>query len=180
MNLFELFVKIGADTGEAEQGIEDIGQRTQELGSKIKSGLTAAVKVTSAAVAAGSAAVAALTKSAVSAYGDYEQLVGGVDTLFKDASDKVQKYASEAYKTAGMSANEYMETVTSFSASLLQSLDNDTNAAAEKANLAITDMSDNANKMGTDMSSIQNAYQGFAKQNYTMLDNLNIFGGAAA
>ena len=117
-------------------------------------------------------------KSAVTAYSDYEQLVGGVETLFKDSASEVQKYAANAYQTAGLSANEYMETVTGFSASLLQSLDGDTKAAAEKANVAITDMSDNANKMGTSMESIQNAYQGFAKQNYTMLDNLKLgYGG---
>lgn len=111
-------------------------------------------------------------------YAQYEQLVGGVDTLFKNSSKKVKEYASNAYKTAGMSANEYMETVTSFSASLLQSLENDTEAAAEYANMAITDMSDNANKMGTSMEMIQNAYNGFAKQNYTMLDNLKLgYGG---
>lgn len=113
-------------------------------------------------------------------YAQYEQLVGGVDTLFKNSSKKVQKYASNAYKTAGMSANKYMETVTSFSASLLQSLENDTEAAAEYANMAITDMSDNANKMGTSMEMIQNAYNGFAKQNYTMLDNLNTMGALVA
>lgn len=168
MNLFELFIKITTDTGDAEKGMEDIGGKAKTLGDKIKKGLTAAVKVTTAAVAAGSAAVGALTKLAVSAYADYEQLVGGVDTLFKSASDKVQQYAANAYKTAGLSANAYMETVTSFSASLLQSLGNDTEAAADKADMAITDMSDNANKMGTDMASIQNAYQGFAKQNYTI------------
>lgn len=105
-------------------------------------------------------------------------MVGGVETLFKDSSGAVLKYANNAYKTAGLSANEYMETVTSFSASLLQSLDGDTAKAAEKADLAITDMSDNANKMGTSMESIQTAYQGFAKQNYTMLDNLKLgYGG---
>ena len=109
-------------------------------------------------------------KQAISSYADYEQLVGGVETLFKDSAPIVQKYASEAYKTAGVSANEYMETVTSFSASLLQSLGGDTQKAAEYSNRALVDMSDNANKMGTDMSMIQNAYQGFAKQNYTMLD----------
>ena len=113
-------------------------------------------------------------KKAISSYADYEQLVGGVETLFKDSAPAVQKYADEAYKTAGVSANQYMETVTSFSASLLQSLGGDTNKAVEYSNRAITDMSDNANKMGTDMSMIQNAYQGFAKQNYTMLDNLKL------
>ena len=105
-------------------------------------------------------------------------MVGGVDTLFKDSSQEIQRYAANAYKTAGLSANEYMETVTGFSASLIQSLGGDTEKAAKYADMAITDMSDNANKMGTDMSSIQNAYQGFAKQNYTMLDNLKLgYGG---
>lgn len=111
-------------------------------------------------------------------FSDYEQLVGGVDTLFKSSSLQVQEYANNAYKTSSLSANQYMETVTSFSASLLQSLNNDTAKAAQIADMAITDMSDNANKMGTDMSMIQNAYQGFAKQNYTMLDNLKLgYGG---
>ena len=119
-----------------------------------------------------------LIKQSIADYGEYEQLVGGVETLFKDSSKTVMGYAKDAYKTAGLSANDYMETVTSFSASLLQSMGNDTEAAAKKANVAITDMSDNANKMGTDMQSIQNAYQGFAKQNYTMLDNLKLgYGG---
>lgn len=118
--------------------------------------------------------VAALTKASIDQYAEYEQLVGGVDTLFKQASDTVQQYAANAFQTAGMSANEYMDTVTSFSASLIQSLEGDTAAAAEYANQAITDMSDNANKMGTSIEMIQNAYQGFAKQNYTMLDNLKL------
>jgi phage-related protein len=117
-----------------------------------------------------------LTRSAISAYADYEQLVGGVDTLFKDASKAVQQYATNAYKTAGLSANAYMDTVTSFSASLIQSLKGDTELAAEKANMAIVDMADNSNKLGTDMFMVQNAYQGFAKQNYTMLDNLKLGG----
>ena len=111
-------------------------------------------------------------------YADYEQLVGGVDTLFKESSATVQQYASQAYMTAGMSANEYMEQVTSFSASLLQGLGGDTEAAANYADMAMRDMSDNANKMGTDMGRITDAYQGFAKQNYTMLDNLKLgYGG---
>jgi phage-related protein len=181
MNLFELFVKIGADTTEANKGIDEVGQKTSGLGEKLKSGLATAGKVAVAGVAAGATAIGALGTKAVSAYADYEQLVGGVETLFKDSQDQVMDYANNAYKTAGLSANEYMETVTSFSASLLQSLDGDTSAAADKANLAITDMSDNANKMGTDMTSIQNAYQGFAKANYTMLDNLKLgYGGTQA
>ena len=181
MNLFELFVKIGADTTEANKGIDEVGQKTSGLGEKLKSGLATAGKVAVAGVAAGATAIGALGTKAVAAYADYEQLVGGVETLFKDSQDQVMDYANNAYKTAGLSANEYMETVTSFSASLLQSLDGDTSAAADKANLAITDMSDNANKMGTSMESIQNAYQGFAKSNYTMLDNLKLgYGGTQA
>lgn len=116
--------------------------------------------------------------NSIKAYADYEQLVGGVETLFKDSSDMVQRYAAQAYKNQGMSANVYMETVTGFSASLLQSLGGDTEKAAKIADMAITDMADNANKMGTSMESIQYAYQGFAKQNYTMLDNLKLgYGG---
>lgn len=123
-------------------------------------------------------ALISVGKQAISSYADYEQLVGGVETLFKDSAGIVQDYANQAYATAGLSANEYMETVTGFSASLLQSLDGDTKKTAEYSNRAIIDMSDNANKMGTDMSMLQNAYQGFAKQNYTMLDNLKLgYGG---
>ncbi len=127
-------------------------------------------------VAAG--AFATVSKSAIASYAEYEQLAGGVETLFKDSANTVKNYADQAYKTAGLSANEYMSTVTSFSASLLSSLENDTAKSAEYADQAIIDMSDNANKMGTDMEAIQNAYQGFAKQNYTMLDNLKLgYGG---
>lgn len=150
----------------------------QKVLGKIGSAVNAAVKASAAAVGAASAGVAALGTACINAYADYEQLVGGVETLFKDSADTIQTYADNAYKTAGLSANEYMETVTSFSASLLQSLDGDTEKAAAAADLAITDMADNANKMGTAMESIQYAYQGFAKQNYTMLDNLKLgYGG---
>lgn len=122
--------------------------------------------------------MADVTKSAVSHYAEYEQLVGGVETLFKDSSGKLIGYAEKAYKTAGISSNQYMDTATSFAASLIQGLGGDTAKAVELTNLAITDMSDNANKMGTDIGSIQDAYQGFAKQNYTMLDNLKLgYGG---
>ena len=150
----------------------------QKVLGKIGSAVNTAVKASAAAVGAASAGIAALGTACINAYADYEQLVGGVETLFKDSADTIQTYADNAYKTAGLSANEYMETVTSFSASLLQSLDGDTEKAAAAADLAITDMADNANKMGTAMESIQNAYQGFAKQNYTMLDNLKLgYGG---
>ena len=137
-----------------------------------------AVKGLATGVAAGVAGLGALATAAINSYAEYEQLIGGVDTLFKDNAKTVVKYANDAYKTAGLSANEYMSTVTSFSASLLQSLGGDTKKASALADQAIIDMSDNANKMGTDMSMIQNAYQGFAKQNYTMLDNLKLgYGG---
>lgn len=170
MNLFELFVKIGVD--------DQASGALSKISSGLGKGIATAAKIGTAAVGAASAGITALTTAAVNNYAEYEQLVGGVETLFKQSADVVQQYAANAYKTAGMSANEYMETVTSFSASLLQSLDGDTAAASEKANLAITDMSDNANKMGTSMEMIQNAYQGFAKQNYTMLDNLKLgYGG---
>ena len=135
-------------------------------------------KAVSVGLAAAGAGIVAIGKQAVSSYAEYEQLVGGVETLFKDMADTVIENADNAYKTAGMSANEYMQTVTSFSASLLQSLGGDTQKAAEYADMAIRDMGDNANKMGTSMEMIQNAYQGFAKQNYTMLDNLKLgYGG---
>ena len=156
MNLFELFFKVDVD--------DQASDKISGLSSKLGNGLKTAAKIGAAAVAAAGTAIVAIGKQAIEQYADYEQLVGGVQTLFKQSSDTVMGYAENAYKTAGMSANEYMETVTSFSASLLQSLDGDTAAAAEKANLAITDMSDNANKMGTDIQSIQYAYQGFAKQ----------------
>lgn len=170
MNLLDLFVKISVQ--------DEASENVETLSGKFKNGLATAAKVGVAAVSAAATGIATLTKNALNNYAEYEQLVGGVDTLFKDSSAKVQEYAANAYKTAGLSANEYMDTVTSFSASLLQSLGGDTKAAADMANVAITDMSDNANKMGTDMASIQNAYQGFAKQNYTMLDNLKLgYGG---
>ncbi len=146
--------------------------------SSIGKAFTAAAKAAAVGFGAAAAAVAAVGKSALNAYADYEQLVGGVETLFGNASDKVLQNANRAFQTAGLSANEYMETVTSFSASLLQSVGKDTKKAAEYADQALVDMSDNANKMGSNMQDIQNAYQGFAKQNYTMLDNLKLgYGG---
>lgn len=124
------------------------------------------------------AAIGKALGSAISEGANLEQSLGGIETLFKDSADKVKANAAEAYRTAGMSANEYMELTTSFSASLLSSLSNDTSKAADVADMAMTDMSDNANKMGTNMEDIKNAYQGFAKQNYTMLDNLKLgYGG---
>ena len=188
MNLFELFVKIGVD--------DQASDKISDLSSKLGKGLKTAAKIGTAAVGAAATGIAALTKSAVENYAEYEQLVGGVQTLFGLQGQSLEEYAATvgkttdealddwmkyttgerkilnnaeiAYKTAGMSMNEYMETVTSFSASLIQSLDGDTAKAADYADRAIIDMSDNANKMGTSMEMIQNAYQGFAKQNYTI------------
>lgn len=156
------------------------------FGQKVSSGVTSELKsiaggmtkAFAASTAAAAAAVGVIGKQALDAYADYEQLVGGMDTLFKESSGTMQKYAAEAYKTAQMSANEYMELSTSFAASLISSLGGDTAAAAEYANKAMGDMADNANKMGTSMEDIENAYKGFSKQNYTMLDNLKLgYGG---
>lgn len=143
---------------------------------------TKALAGTAATVAGAAAAgAAALTKSAVESYSQYEQLAGGVDTLFKDSADKVKNYADNAYKSAGMNANEYLENVTAFSASLLQSMGNDTNAAADKADMAIKDMSDNVNKFGVSMENVHSAYKGLAKGNFSMLDNLSLgYGGNKA
>lgn len=185
----DAFGKVKTAVNDVKEKIPPVSAQLKAVGdaaaTAAKGGFTVLTNVvggTMKAFAGFSAAVvsagAAVAKSAVEQYAEYEQLVGGVETLFKDSAGEVQNYANNAYKTAGMSANQYMETVTGFSASLLQSLDGDTAAAAEKADMAITDMSDNANKMGTSIESIQTAYQGFAKQNYTMLDNLKLgYGG---
>lgn len=164
---------------------EEVGKSTgQKMASSIGSGLKNVAAVGAKAIAGATVAVAGLVGASTNAYASYEQLTGGVQTLFgeisstSDASAEVMRNAANAYKTAGLSANQYMETVTSFSASLMASLGNDAVAAASAADTAVTDMADNANKMGTSMESIQMAYQGFAKQNYTMLDNLKLgYGG---
>ena len=181
-----------ASMNTTKKNIEGLGDATEESGEKAKKGgdgytvfknvlanlTTQGINLAISAVKELGQAIINVGKQALSSYADYEQLVGGVETLFKDSASVVEGYANEAYKTAGLSANQYMETVTSFSASMLQSLGNDTKKSAEMSNQAIIDMSDNANKMGTDMTMIQNAYQGFAKQNYTMLDNLKLgYGG---
>ena len=173
------------DTGDSaddlEEELDDAGDAADDSEgkfSKLGGTLKTVGVAMGACVAAAAAAAVSLGKAVIEAYGEYEQLVGGVDTLFQESSGKLQEYAANAYKTAGMSANDYMSTVTSFSASLIQSLGGDTEAAVKYADMAITDMADNANKMGTDIGLIQNAYQGFAKQNYTMLDNLKLgYGG---
>jgi phage-related protein/uncharacterized protein YukE len=166
--------ELGKEVEDTSKSVEGAGGRFEKFGGILKGVAVAAGTM----VAAAGAAAVKLGKEVIAGFADYEQLVGGVDTLFKDSSQKLQDYANGAYKTAGLSANDYMETVTSFSASLISSLGGDTEKAVKYADMAITDMSDNANKMGSDMASIQNAYQGFAKQNYTMLDNLKLgYGG---
>ena len=166
------------DTKINEKGFND---GIKKLGSLGKSGLSLVTKATAGAVAAIGTGAAAIVKTSLDVVANMEQQVGGVETLFKDSASTVIKNANMAYRTAQISANEYMSTVTSFSASLLQGLGGDTAKAAEIANTALIDMADNANKMGTNMRDIQNAYQGFAKQNYTMLDNLKLgYGGTQA
>ena len=153
MNLFELFCKIAVDDADYQKGLDDAKKHTKSFAKnagkaiggfakKAEKALAKAAKIASAAIGAASTGIIVLTKAAIAEYSNYEQLVGGVDTLFKGSSQKVQEYAANAYKTAGMSANEYMDTVTSFSASLLQSLGGDTEAAAKYADMAVTDMSD--------------------------------------
>ena len=194
MNLFELFVKIGVD--------DQASGKLSNLSNSLGKGLATAAKIGTAAVTAAATAITTLTTAAVNNYAQYEQLTGGVKTLFNETDLTLQEYAasvgksvnevakewsdmtsggrkvmvnaSNAFKTAGMSANQYMETVTSFSASLLQSLGGDTDAAARMADMAITDMADNANKMGSDLSTLQTAYAGFAKGQFMLLDNLKL------
>lgn len=192
MDVFDLFAKITLDSSEYEKGLKNakssasgltglfgkVGSAASTVGKGIFNVATNVAKVSVAATTAGATAISALTGLAINSYADYEQLVGGVETLYKTSADKVQQYAADAYKTAGLSANEYMNTATTFAAALVSSLGGDTEQAAELANTAISDMSDNANKTGTNISSIQDAYNGFAKQNYTMLDNLKLgYGG---
>lgn len=183
-------LKMQGELRNASSGVEELGddmrdgsEKALSFGDVLKANvasdfIVSGIKAMASAIKEATAALVDLGKQSIMGFAEQEQLIGGVDTLFKESSAQVQQYANDAYKTAGLSANQYMETVTSFSASLLQSLGGDTAAAAQKADQAITDMSDNANKMGTDMTSIQNAYQGFAKANYTMLDNLKLgYGG---
>lgn len=173
--------------------MKNLGEETEDTGEKAKKaskyGFTVfkgvlsdlyskAISAAIDAVKNLGSAIVDLGKQAVSSAANYEQIIGGVETLFGDSASTVEQYANNAYKTAGLSANQYMETVTGFSASLLQSLGGDTQKAADIGDMAVSDMADNANKFGTSMDSIQNAYQGFAKQNYTMLDNLKLgYGG---
>lgn len=206
MDVFSLAAKITLDTDEYDKGLSSASKKTtsfadavsrgfgnvskgfsaiskvftsvSNIGQKAGQAIVSSFKTLGVVSTAAAGGIAAIGKSAFGAYADYEQLVGGIETLFKNSADTVMNYANNAYKTAGLSANEYMELTTSFSASLLQSLGGDTAAAAKMSNKAIVDMSDNINKMGSTAQSVQDAYRGFAKQNFTMLDNLKLgYGG---
>lgn len=181
MDVFKLFGTIAINSDSANKELEKTSGLASGLSKVFGTVGSAALKVgavAGAGFAAAAAGVGVLMKKSIQSYSEYEQLEGGVKKLFGDSSDTMLKYAQEAYKTAGMSANQYMSQATSFAASLIQSVGGDTAKAADVANMAMQDMADNANTFGTDMQSIQNAYQGFSKQNYTMLDNLKLgYGG---
>lgn len=187
MDVFNLYAKLSLNTDDYEKGVEkakggasslmDVFSGTL-LGNVVSDGLrNVANGITEIGKTAANMAVS-IGKASLDSYADYEQLVGGVETLYKDSAGIIENYAKDAYKNVGLSANEYMETSTSFAASLVSSLAGDTNAAAEMSNMAISDMADNWNKMGSSVQSVQDAYRGFSKQNYVMLDNLKIgYGG---
>ena len=178
MDLMTLAAKLTLDDSGFKSGMSSAESLGQQFTNKMSAMTVAAGQFMYDVAKRAVSTLTGMFGSAVDSYADYQQLIGGIETLFKSSSDKVAAYAKQSFKTTGLSANDYMETVTSFSASLLQGLKGDTEAAADLANTAVQDMADNANKMGTDLSSIQTAYQGFAKQNYTMLDNLKLgYGG---
>lgn len=192
MDVYNLYAKLCLDSSEYEKSLKDakssagglsglfskVGSVTSTVGKGIFTVAENVVKVSAAATTAGAAAVSALTTLAVNSYADYEQLVGGVETLYKDSAAKVQQYAADAYKTSGMTANEYMTTATSYAASLVSSLGGDTERAAELSNMAVSDMADNWNKFGSSADSVQAAYNGFAKGQFQLLDNLKLgYGG---
>ena len=192
MNVFDLCAKISLDSSEYEKGLKDakssaggltglfgkVGSVASTVGKGIFNVATSVATVSVAAASAGEAAVSALTALAINSYADYEQLVGGVETLYKDSAAKVQQYAADAYKTSGMTANEYMTTATSYAAALVSSLGGDTEQAAELSNMAVSDMADNWNKFGSSADSVQAAYNGFAKGQFQLLDNLKLgYGG---
>ena len=206
MNLFELCAVLKLNSDAYKEGLENAKTTAQNVGEKIGSALSTVAKVGGAALLAAGAGVAALTKEAVANYGEYEQMVGGIQKLYGNMGKSVEEYAEangksvaevqeewrklemaqntvldnakQAYATAGMSANQYMDTATSFSAALINSLDGDTQKSAELTDVAMRAISDNYNTFGGDMQNVTNAFQGFAKQNYTMLDNLKLgYGG---
>lgn len=192
MDVYDLYAKLCLDSSEYEKGLKDakssasgltglfgkVGSAASTVGKGIFTVVTNVAAVSVAATSAGEAAVSALTTLAVNSYAAYEQLVGGVETLYKDSAAKVQQYAADAYKTSGMTANEYMTTATSYAAALVSSLGGDTERAAELSNMAVSDMADNWNKFGSSADSVQDAYNGFAKGQFQLLDNLKLgYGG---
>lgn len=172
MDVMTLTARLGLDSSAYEKGLQQAQGGLKNLGSNITNTIKSAAKVGSIAFSAAATVVGALTKSAVSAYGEYQQLAGGIETLYGDSAQTVIANAEKAYTTAGKSANEYMDAVISLSGSLLKSLGGDTEEAARLSDVAIRDMADNVNKMGTDAAMVESAYRGFARQNFTMLDNL--------
>lgn len=192
MDVYDLYAKLCLDSSEYEKGLKDakssasgltglfgkVGSAASTVGKGIFTVVTNVAAVSVAATSAGEAAVSALTTLAVNSYAAYEQLVGGVETLYKDSAAKVQQYAADAYKTSGMTANEYMTTATSYAAALVSSLGGDTERAAELSNMAVSDMADNWNKFDSSADSVQDAYNGFAKGQFQLLDNLKLgYGG---
>ena len=181
MDLLTLAAKITLDDSSYTKGIKNAESMGQQLAGKMSSMTVAVGNIMADLMKKAVSSISGVVTGAIDSYADYQQLIGGVETLFKTSADKVANYAKQSFKNTGLSANEYMDTVTSFSASLLQGLNGNVEAAADIANTAVQDMADNANKMGTDIGSIQSAYMGFAKQNYTMLDNLKLgYGGTAS
>lgn len=176
---------LGTGLGDVGKNMDDAGRKSSIFGDVLKANLASdaivgSIKAIGSGIASLGKAFVGMVGDSVKAFADYEQLTGGVETLFKGSAGTIEGYANTAYKTAGLSANQYMSTITTFSAAMVSGLKGDTAAAAEASNQAVTDMADNANKMGTDISMLQNSYQGFAKQNYTMLDNLKLgYGGTA-
>lgn len=168
MDVFDLYAKISLDSKGYEKGLDTAKSSFDGFKTHLGDTLKTVAKLTGAAVSAGATAVGKVVKDAVSNYGEYEQLVGGVDTLFKGSSKKVQDYANKAFSSVQISANQYMSMVTEFSAALIQSVGGDTDKAADAANKALVDMADNWNKMGSDVESVKSAYRGFSKQNYTI------------
>lgn len=185
MDLFDLYAKLALDTKEYNKGLNDAEDKASKAGSQIASKFGSKVatagKVAAAGIAAAGTAIVGITTKAVQAYGEFEQLTGGVEKLFGNSAAIVESYAANAFKTAQMSANQYLDLSTSFSASLISALGGDTAAAAEMTDMAISDMADNWNMMGSNAEDVQNAYKGFAKKNYEMLDNLKLgYGGTAS
>ena len=178
MNVLDLFATLRLDSSQYEDGLNDASNKAKSIGSAVSTGFKVTAGVTAAAFSTAGVAVANLTKQAVSSYAQFEQLEGGVQKLYGSAADELMGYAKNAFATSGMSMNQYMETATSFSAALVSSLEGDVSEAAKITDVAMRAISDNVNVFGSDFSSVQTAFQGFAKQNYTMLDNLKLgYGG---